>query len=161
MSRYLLLCFLVLLQLNCKQPTKRPNPEPKDHDLTAYVNPFLGTAPLTDPGFIGYNPPEGWRVWAGLTYPGATLPNAMVQLSPITAFGTGAGYEYEAGKIMGFAHTNKGHWNLCNLPVLPISGRVKAPFISSFSHDREKASPDYYEVYLEDYKVEVLSLIHI
>ena len=87
----------------------------------AYVNTFHGTAPLTDPDFIGYKPPEGWRVWAGLTYPGATLPNAMVQLSPITQYGSGAGYEYEDDEILGFTHTNKGHWNLCHIPILPIA----------------------------------------
>ena len=31
---------------------------------TKYVNPFLGTAPLTNPADIGFTPP--WRVWAGL-----------------------------------------------------------------------------------------------
>ncbi|MGB3775509.1 MAG: glycoside hydrolase family 92 protein, partial [Leeuwenhoekiella sp.] len=120
-----------------------------------YVNPFIGTAPLTDPEFIGYTPPEGWRVWAGLTYPGSTLPNAMVQLSPITEYSTGAGYEYEDDTIVGFTHTNKGHWNLCNIPVLPVSGKTVAPFESSFSHNTEKASPAYYEVFLEDYGVKV------
>lgn len=119
----------------------------------AHVNPFLGTAPLTDPEFIGYTPPEGWRVWAGLTYPGSTLPNAMVQLSPITEYHTGAGYEYEDGTILGFTHTNKGHWNYCNIPILPVSGEGNYPFQSKFSHEREQASPAYYEVYLEDYKV--------
>jgi hypothetical protein len=33
----------------------------------------------------------------------------MVQLSPITKFGSGAGYEYENPQIYAFAHTNKGH----------------------------------------------------
>ncbi|MFW6268062.1 MAG: glycoside hydrolase family 92 protein, partial [Marinilabiliaceae bacterium] len=92
--------------------------------FTSYVNPFLGTAPLTDSADIGYEPPDGWRVWAGLTFPGAALPNGMVQLSPITEFGSGAGYEYEDSVIHGFAHTNKGHWNLCHIPVLPVSGEV-------------------------------------
>src|SRR5450759_4990698 len=78
--------------------------------LTTYVNPFLGTAPLTNSVDIGFKPP--WRVWAGLTFPGASLPNAMVQLSPITKFGSGAGYEYENTVIHAFAHSNKGHWNL-------------------------------------------------
>jgi len=119
------------------------------------VNPFIGTAPLTDPAVIGYTPPKDWRVWAGLTFPGSALPNAMVQLSPITKWGSGAGYEYEDREILGFAHTNKGHWNLCNLPVLPISADAAAPFKSSFSHAKENASPGYYEVYLEDYKVSV------
>ena len=69
--------------------------------LTKYVNPLIGTAPLTDTKIIGYTPPEGWRVWAGLTYPGVSLPNAMVQLSPVTEYGTGAGYEYEDSVILG------------------------------------------------------------
>ncbi|MEJ7684177.1 MAG: hypothetical protein WKG06_41260 [Segetibacter sp.] len=85
---------------------------------TKYVNTFVGTAPLTDSAILGYNLPKGWRSWAGLTFPGSSLPNAMVQLSPITEYGSGAGYEYEDTVILGFAHTNKGHWNLCNIPIL-------------------------------------------
>ncbi|WP_192348915.1 GH92 family glycosyl hydrolase [Algoriphagus sp. Y33] len=122
---------------------------------TDLVNPFIGTAPLTDPAIIGYTPPQDWRVWAGLTFPGSALPNAMVQLSPITKWGSGAGYEYEDTAILGFAHTNKGHWNLCNLAVLPLSPEAVAPFQSSFFHAKENASPGYYDVYLEDYKVKV------
>ena len=124
-------------------------------NLTRFVNPFLGTAPLTDPDFIGYTPPENWRVWAGLTYPGSTLPNAMVQLSPITQYGSGAGYEYEDNEIIGFTHTNKGHWNLCNIPVLPVSGKANFPYKSAFSKTSENASPAYYEVELSDYNVKV------
>ncbi len=120
--------------------------------LTDYVNPFLGTAPLTDPADIGFNPP--WRVWAGLTFPGASLPNAMVQLSPITKFGSGAGYEYENTEIHGFAHSNKGHWNLCHIPILPVTGEVDPQnFASPFSHQRESAHPGYYQVYLERYGI--------
>jgi predicted alpha-1,2-mannosidase len=120
--------------------------------LTDYVNPFLGTAPLTDPKDIGFNPP--WRVWAGLVFPGASVPNAMVQLSPITKFGSGAGYEYENNVIYAFAHTNKGHWNLCNIPILPVSGKVDPnDFGSTFSHERETAHPGYYQVYLERYHI--------
>lgn len=121
----------------------------------AYVDPFIGTAPLTDPDFIGYTPPEGWRVWAGLVYPGASLPNAMVQVSPVTEYGTGAGYQYEDTRILGFTHTNKGHWNLCNIPVLPVAGAGNYPFGSRFSHKREEASAGYYQVYLDDYDVNV------
>src|SRR4030042_1297922 len=72
------------------------------------VNPLLGTAPLMDEAEIGYNPPENWRVWAGLVFPGSALPNAMVQLTPATQYGTGAGYQYEDHRILGFAHTMKG-----------------------------------------------------
>ena len=120
--------------------------------LDQYVNPFLGTAPLTNPADIGFTPP--WRVWAGLVFPGASVPNAMVQLSPITRFGSGAGYEYENTTIVAFAHTNKGHWNLCNVPVLPVSGDVDpADFASGFSHKNESAHPGYYQVYLERYGI--------
>lgn len=120
--------------------------------LTDYVNPFLGTAPITDPKDIGFNPP--WRVWAGLVFPGASVPNAMVQLSPITKFGSGAGYEYEDTVIHAFAHTNKGHWNLCNIPILPVTGAVDPnDFGSTFSHKNESAHPGYYQVYLERYHI--------
>ncbi len=37
-----------------------------------YVNPFLGTAPLTNPADIGFTPP--WRVWAGLVFPEHRCP---------------------------------------------------------------------------------------
>ncbi|MBC9797110.1 glycoside hydrolase family 92 protein [Sinomicrobium sp. FJxs] len=137
-----------------------PEQQPRDNEtgeagLTSYVNPFIGTAPLTDPEVIGYTPPENWRVWAGLVYPGASLPNAMVQLSPITEYGSGAGYEYEDTEILGFTHTNKGHWNLCNIPVLPVSGKAEYPFKSAFDHKEEQASPAFYQVFLKDYNVGV------
>jgi putative alpha-1,2-mannosidase len=102
---------------------------------TKYVNTFVGTAPLTDPKILGYTLPEGWRSWAGLTFPGSSLPNAMVQLSPITQYGSGAGYEYEDSVIYGFTHTNKGHWNLCNIPILPLSN-PGATFGSRFTHKK-------------------------
>ena len=78
----------------------------------------------------------------------------MVQLSPITKFGSGAGYEYENPKIYAFAHTNKGHWNLCNIPILPVSGEVNPDdFASAFSHATESAHPGYYQVQLERYSI--------
>ena len=122
-----------------------------------YVNPFIGTAPLLDPKIIGYTPPKGWRVWAGLTYPGSTLPNAMVQLTPVTEYHTGAGYQYEDTMMYGFTHTCKGHWNLCNIPILPVSNADSSTnkFGSHFSHKNESASPAFYSVYLDDYKVNV------
>ena len=147
---------VALVSCNGKNDAKTPSKEEGFvSDPIPYVNPFLGTAPLTDPAFIGYTPPKDWRVWAGLVFPGSSLPNAMVQLSPITEYHTGAGYEYEDTEILGFTHTNKGHWNLCNIPILPVSGNAKEPFKSKFSHDREAASPAYYEVFLSDYQVKV------
>jgi predicted alpha-1,2-mannosidase len=121
---------------------------------TTYVNPFLGTAPLTNSKEIGYEPPKNWRVWAGFTFPGSSLPNAMVQLSPITDYTSGAGYKYEDDTIFAFTHTNKGHWNLCNIPIIPISGELKN-FGSHFSHEKEEAEPGFYSVFLEDYDIQV------
>jgi len=126
----------------------------QNRSFTRYVNTFVGTSPLTDPKILGYELPKGWRSWAGLTFPGSSLPNAMVQLSPITEFGSGAGYEYEDSTILGFAHTNKGHWNLCNIPILPLS-KPTEKFGSKFSHQSESASPGFYQVYLDDYNVKV------
>lgn len=122
---------------------------------TALVNPFIGTAPLLDTKIIGYTPPADMRVWAGLVFPGSSVPNAMVQLSPMTKYRSGAGYEYEDNQILGFTHTNKGHWNLCHIPLLPVPEGASFPYKSSFSHDQEKASPAYYEVNLKDYNVHV------
>src|SRR5258708_2037429 len=120
--------------------------------VVTYVNPFLGTAPLTNSAEIGFKPP--WRVWAGLTFPGASVPNAMVQLSPITKFGSGAGYEYEDSVIYAFAHSNKGHWNLCHIPLLPATGDISSgDFGSHFSHKNESAHPGYYQVFLERYNI--------
>ena len=115
---------LLLIVTSCKtnEGTEEGPLAETPEDLTSLVNPFIGTAPLTDPEWIGYTPPENWRVWAGLVYPGSALPNAMVQLSPVTEYGTGAGYEYEDTEILGFANTNKGHWNLVTIPVLHESG---------------------------------------
>ncbi|WP_292939849.1 GH92 family glycosyl hydrolase [Mucilaginibacter sp. 44-25] len=121
---------------------------------TQYVNTFIGTAPLNDPKILGYRLPDGWRSWAGLTFPGSSLPNAMVQLSPMTAYGSGAGYQYEDSVILGFTHTNKGHWNLCNIPILPMSNQG-SKLGSRFSHKREDATPGYYHVFLDDYGIDV------
>lgn len=154
-TKYSILILLVPFLFSCSQE-KREETTGKIK-YTDYVNTFIGTAPLTDPAIIGYTPPKDWRVWAGLTYPGASLPNAMVQLSPITEFGTGAGYEYEDTVIYAFTHTNKGHWNLCNIPVLPVSGNgsQNGAFQSRFNHQSESASPGFYAVTLDDYDVEV------
>src|SRR5690625_595308 len=131
--------------------------ESEDTALTSYVNTFIGSEPLLDPDFIGYTPPDGWRVWAGLTHPGPALPFAMVQMSPITEFGTGSGYQYEDDFIHAFAHTNMGHWNYGQIPVIPVAGNVTAgsEIGSYFSKENESAAPGYYRVHLDDYNITV------
>ncbi|MCR6718720.1 MAG: GH92 family glycosyl hydrolase [Chitinophagaceae bacterium] len=150
-TRILILAVFLLLQTSVHAQSKDNKP------VSSYVNPFIGTYALTDSAILGYNLPEGWRAWSGLVYPGSSLPNAMVQLSPITKYGSGAGYEYEDSLIYGFAHTNKGHWNLCNIPVLPyqMQKAVNGKYASRFSHAQESAAPAYYAVRLLDYDIDV------
>lgn len=122
--------------------------------LTDYVNPFVGTTTLWKAEDLGYTPQKLARAWGAEAFPGATLPNAMVQATPVTAFRSGSGYQYEDKVIYGFAHTSKGHWNLLHLPVLPVTGEVGAVgYESPFSHENESAHPGYYQVYLEKYGV--------
>ena len=120
--------------------------------LTKYVNPFLGTATLWDSIDIGYKPTH--RTWGAEVFPGSSLPNAMVQLTPVTKFHSGSGYQYEDAVIFGFAHTSKGHWNLCHIPLMPATGKFTTDdYASPYSHQNESAHPGYYQVYLERYGV--------
>lgn len=122
--------------------------------FTEYVNPFLGTATLWEPEDLGYVRKIKTRTWGAEVFPGTSLPNAMVQLSPVTQYRSGAGYQYEDTVIYGFSHTNKGHWNLLHVPMLPITGRITpADFASTYSHQNESARPGYYQVFLERYGV--------
>lgn len=129
----------------------------QDARLTQYVNPFLGTATLWEEEDLHYVLNRKTRTWGGETFPGASLPNAMVQCSPVTMWRSGAGYQYEDSLIIGFAHTNKGHWNLLHVPVLPVGGmRFSADdYASPFSHADEEAHPGYYRVRLNRYDIDV------
>jgi predicted alpha-1,2-mannosidase len=109
-----------------------------------YVNPFIGTG--------GH----------GHTYPGATLPFGMVQLSPdngTQGWDWSSGYNYSDNTIAGFSHTHlsgTGIGDLCDISVMPITGRQPDTMKvrSSFSHADEKASPGYYSVRLRDFNVQ-------
>ncbi|MEM6892189.1 MAG: GH92 family glycosyl hydrolase [Bacteroidota bacterium] len=119
-----------------------------DVALAQYVNPFIGT--------------DG----PGNTYPGATVPFGMVQLSPdigIPGWDRIAGYFYQDSIITGFSHlhlTGTGAGDLYDILVMPTNsrfdGKIEAnnykPF-SRFSHDDEGASPGYYWVDLLDYGI--------
>jgi predicted alpha-1,2-mannosidase len=122
--------------------------------LVRYVNPFLGTATIWDSIDVGYKPTH--RTWGAEVFPGASLPNAMVQLSPVTLFHSGSGYQYEDSVIYGFTHTCKGQWNLCHVPFLPANGRFSPDdYCSAYHHTHESAHPGYYQVFLERYGVNV------
>ncbi|MEO5593626.1 MAG: GH92 family glycosyl hydrolase [Chitinophagaceae bacterium] len=143
MIKNIAIFFLLLLVLSNAAAQKLP---------ADYVNPFLGTATLWDSADIGYKPTH--RTWGAEVFPGSSLPNAMVQLTPVTKFRSASGYQYEDTVIYGFAHTSKGHWNLCNIPLLPVTGSF-APndYASGYSHKNESAHPGYYQVYLKRYEI--------
>lgn len=143
MKKNTIVFVLILLIINQLQAQKSP---------VNYVNPFLGTATLWDSADIGFKPTH--RTWGAEVFPGSSLPNAMVQLSPVTKFHSGSGYQYEDTVIYGFIHTSKGHWNLGYVPLLPATGVLSADnYYSPYSHKNESAHPGYYQVYLDRYRI--------
>lgn len=113
-------------------------------EITRYVNPFIGTGAVQG-GLSGNN------------YPGATLPFGMVQLSPDTReapdWAQASGYDYNDQTIYGFSHTRlsgTGASDLIDILLLPTTdGRTS----SSFTHQEEQAHPGYYQVMLQDEKI--------
>lgn len=113
---------------------------------TRFVNPFIGTG--------GH----------GHTYPGATLPHGMVQLSPDTRLdgwdGCG-GYHYSDTFIYGFSHTHlsgTGCSDYGDILLMPGNGEPSCSnkvYGSSFSHKNEKAGPGYYAVKLDKNNIQV------
>ncbi len=132
--------------------------------LTDRVNPLLGTATLWHEKDLGYKRSDRReRTWGAEVFPGAALPYAMVQLTPVTMWRAGAGYQYEDSTMLGFAHTAMGHWNMIDLPILPVTGIVDADdYASGYSHSNESAHPGYYQVYLNRYGInaELTSSMH-
>lgn len=143
-KKFIAILTLFVLITSCKS----------DKQLTGYVNPLLGTATLWNPDDLGYVRKIKSRTWGAEVFPGSSLPNAMVQLSPVTQFRSGAGYQYEDTVIYGFSHTNKGHWNLLHIPLLPVTGTVvPSDYCSGFDHKNESARPGYYQVFLDRYGI--------
>jgi predicted alpha-1,2-mannosidase len=117
-----------------------------------FVDPFIGTG--------GH----------GHTFPGATAPFGMMQLSPDTRIegwdGCG-GYHYEDSVIYGFSHTHlngTGVPDYCDLLLVPQCGEPKTKsafqdvangYGDVFSHMEEEASPGYYRVKLKNQGIDV------
>ena len=107
----------------------------------------------------------------GHTYPGATAPFGMVQVSPDTrndmSWDGCSGYHYSDSVIYGFSNTHlsgTGCFDLCDLLLMPLQVEddatladlaKRAHFTSKFSHDDEKGEAGYYHVYLDDNQVDV------
>jgi predicted alpha-1,2-mannosidase len=143
---------LPLLLFTCLAASAQEN-------LMQYVKPITGTQRM------------------GHTYPGATVPFGMVQLSPETdtipyemngkynpdVYKYCAGYQYEDKTIVGFSHTHfsgTGHSDLGDFLIMPTTGKLQlnpgtadhpeSGYRSAFSHSTEVAEPAYYKVKLED-----------
>ena len=120
----------------------------QSRDFTRWVNPFIGTG--------GH----------GHTFPGATVPFGMVQLSPDTRMDNwdgSSGYHYSDDIIYGFSHTHLSGTGIpdgCDILLMPTVGEPQFfakggdksvnGYASKFSHSNEKAEPGYYSVKLDD-----------
>lgn len=116
-------------------------------NFSRYVDPFIGTG--------GH----------GHTFPGATAPFGMVQLSPDTRIDGSwdgcSGYHYDDSLIYGFSHTHlsgTGCSDYGDIMLMPGSGELKysngndkqPAYTSTFSHQNEKAEAGYYQVKLDN-----------
>jgi len=139
----ILLSLFSLLFLSCQQNKSYINK----------VDPFIGTG--------GH----------GHTFPGASMPFGMVQLSPDTRINSWdgcSGYHYSDSIILGFSHTHlsgTGVGDYGDIRIMPTVGKLELTpgnaqnpdqgYCSRFSHQNENASPAYYQVYLDDYRINV------
>lgn len=101
----------------------------------------------------------------GHTYPGASVPFGMVQLSPDTTrtkdgWDWCSGYHLSQKAILGFSHTHlsgTGCGDLLDFLVVPRTGALKltpADYAQQFSHANERMQPGYYAVKLDDCGIE-------
>ncbi len=112
-----------------------------------YVNPMIGTG--------GH----------GHTYPGATVPFGMVQLSPDTRIDGSwdgcSGYHYDDAIIYGFSHTHlngTGCTDYGDIMLMPTMGEPNfnpKEYGSPFSHANEKATAGFYSVKLDKHNIDV------
>ncbi len=115
--------------------------------LSQYVNPLIGTG--------GH----------GHTFPGATMPFGMVQLSPDTRIDGSwdgcSGYHYSDKIIYGFSHTHlngTGVSDYGDIMLMPTMGKPSLNsknYSSLFSHKNEKASAGFYSVKLDKHNIDV------
>ena len=99
----------------------------------------------------------------GHAYPGAIVPFGMIQLSPDTRIDTWdgcSGYHFSDSTIRGFSHTHlagTGCGGLGDVLLMPTVGDLQleagtpgSGYASHFSHAKEKATPGYYHVFLDN-----------
>src|SRR5690242_20155786 len=135
MIKALLVTAALLVPFAHTAPAAAAEPEPVDQ-----VHPFVGTENF------------------GNTFPGASAPFGMVQVSPDT--GGQGGYDYKQSTIYGFSQTHLsgvGCGVAGELPIMPTTGAITSvdpnTYRSAYSHSDEEASPGYYRVGLSTYDV--------
>ena len=147
--KYFLLFLYSMVFLSCNEK-ESPNIVIKTAPLISFVDPFIGTG--------GH----------GHTYPGATMPFGMMQLSPDTrldGWDGCSGYHYSDDEIYGFSHTHLSGTGVSdygdillmptNLAILNNGANGEKGYKSKFSHKNEVAQPGYYKVHLEDTNIDV------
>ena len=146
---YKFYCFLTLLSVfNCTNSSRDSQKEPLN--LLSFVNPFIGTG--------GH----------GHTFPGATRPFGMMQLSPDTrleGWDGCSGYHYSDSYIYGFSHTHlsgTGVSDYGDILLMPSNKVIfnngsdgKEGYKAHFSHENEIAEPGFYKVALDRINVDV------
>ncbi len=151
MKKVYVLYFLALslLLISCKKA--EVDAEERSIYLSKYVDPFIGTG--------GH----------GHTYPGATVPFGMLQVSPdngISKWDWCSGYHYSDSIMIGFSHlhlSGTGIGDLNDIRIMPVnkkvdltthvSSRDDLPYKSSYSHNEEVSEPGYYNVLLKDHNI--------
>lgn len=140
----LALLALTVLTLSCRHDQRA---DATDTPLYREVDPMIGTD------------------WVGNTYPGASMPHGMVQLSPdngLPGWDRISGYYYPDSTIAGFSHTHlsgTGAGDLYDISFLPTIGRGlrddQSPLglHARFSHAEETAHAGYYSVRLQPYNI--------
>ena len=120
-------------------------------DYTQYVNPFIGTQT------------DATGALSGSTFPGATMPQGIVQVSPDTeqmvTWDPCSGYDYNRDSIYAISHTHlsgTGCTDLFDVSLMPVAWNVTPEYLATgnfgqtFSHEQEAASPGYYMVVLQE-----------
>jgi predicted alpha-1,2-mannosidase len=126
---------------------------------------ILGCITAQEPVYTSYVDPMIGTGGHGHTFPGATVPFGMVQLSPDTrvdgSWDGCSGYHYSDSVIYGFSHTHlsgTGCSDYGDIMLMPTMGTLsfdKKSYASEFSHRNEKSMPGYYSVKLDKDDIDV------
>jgi predicted alpha-1,2-mannosidase len=143
-NRLLLVSFTLLLcGVACTPRASKEvkSPKAESTNWVDYVNPFIGTG--------GH----------GHTYPGATMPFGLVQLSPdtrLSGWDGCSGYHDSDTLLYGFSHTHlsgtgvSDYGDILFMPDTGATWHSLDDFAAVFSKMEEEASPGYYKVKLKD-----------